>query len=174
MNNAKTPNPSTSPTGLSLFRAAGHIAPLQAYRVQRIYREFRKEFISLRDNRTTVSTGTVLEFSRFAPYLTGQDCLNEYWKRKYGSFKIWFSYCTLPAQSASRTGSWMRRKSSPNIRRPGPGYFFPAAWTAGNALLRLRMPFAVYRIRLNEVTIARAVNVKQDSVRALFPWIKRG
>ena len=33
---------------------------------------------------------------------------------------------------------------------------------------------AVYQIRLNEVYIARAVNVRQDYMRVLFPWMKRG
>ena len=56
----------------------------------------------------------------------------------------------------------------------GARIFLPGGLDSGYRFVVFEDYLAVYQIRLNEVYIARAVNVRQGCMRVLFPWIKRG
>ncbi len=56
----------------------------------------------------------------------------------------------------------------------GAKLFLPGGLDSGYRFVVFEDYLAVYQIRLSEVYIARAVNVKQDYMRVLFPWLKRG
>ena len=55
----------------------------------------------------------------------------------------------------------------------GARIFLPGGLDSGYHFVVFEEYLAIYQIRFNEVYIARAVNVKQDYMRVLFPWMKR-
>lgn len=55
----------------------------------------------------------------------------------------------------------------------GARIFLPGGLDSGYRFVVFEDYLAVYRIRPDEVCIVRAVNVKQDFMRELFPWMKR-
>ena len=55
----------------------------------------------------------------------------------------------------------------------GARVFLPGGLDSGYRFVVFEEYLAIYQIRFNEVYIARAVNVKQDYMRVLFPWMKR-
>ena len=54
----------------------------------------------------------------------------------------------------------------------GVRIFLPGGLDSGYRFVAFEDYLAVYQIRVDEVYIARAVNVKQDYMRVLFPWLK--
>ncbi len=56
----------------------------------------------------------------------------------------------------------------------GAKIFLPGGLDSGYRFVVFEDYLAIYQIRFNEVYIARAVHVKQDYMRVLFPWLKRG
>ena len=55
----------------------------------------------------------------------------------------------------------------------GTKIFLPGGLDSGYRFVVFEDYLAVYQIRVGEVYIARAVNVKQDYMRVLFSWLKR-
>ena len=55
----------------------------------------------------------------------------------------------------------------------GAKIFLPGGLDSGYRFVVFEDYLAVYQIRVGEVYIARAVNVKKDYMRVLFPWLKR-
>ena len=54
----------------------------------------------------------------------------------------------------------------------GAKIFLPGGLDSGYRFVTFEDYLAIYHIRFNEVYIARAVNVRQDYMRVLFPWLK--
>ena len=56
----------------------------------------------------------------------------------------------------------------------GARVFLPGGLDSGYRFVTFGEYLAVYRTQFNEVYIVRAVHAKQDYMRVLFPWLKRG
>ncbi len=54
----------------------------------------------------------------------------------------------------------------------GRKVFLPNGMDSGYRFVVYRDYVAVYRFEWNEVYVARAVNVRQEYMRILFPWLK--
>ena len=54
----------------------------------------------------------------------------------------------------------------------GAKIFLPGGLDSEYRFVTFEDYLAIYQIRFNEVYIARAVNVRQDYMRVLFPWLQ--
>ena len=56
----------------------------------------------------------------------------------------------------------------------GAKIFLPGGLDSGYRFVGFQGYLAIYRVRLDQVCVARVIHEKQDYMRVLFPWLKNG